>query len=74
MNSCTKGAENMQQINATESRHCTFSFFDDDVETMLFGGDGEKLEEYELELMVLKLWNMQDKNMLSSIGMELAQA
>jgi len=64
----------MQQINATESRHCTFSFFDDDVETMLFGGDGEKLEEYELELMVLKLWNMQDKNMLSSIGMELAQA
>ena len=64
----------MQQVNTTKSRHCTFSFFDEDVETMLFGGDGKKLEEYELELMVLKLWNMQDKNMLSSIGMELAQA
>ena len=64
----------MQQINATESRHCTFSFFDDDVETMLFGGDGEKLEEYELELMVLKLWNMNDNNTLNTIGMELAQA
>ena len=73
-NSYTKGVKNMQQINVTESRHCTFTFFDQDVETMLFGGDGEKLEEYELELMVLKLWNMQDKNMLSSIGMELAQA
>ena len=64
----------MQQVNTTESRHCTFSFFDEDVETMLFGCNGEKLEEYELELMVLKLWNMQDKNMLSTIGMELAQA
>ncbi len=59
---------------SVESRHCTFSFFDQDVETMLFGGDGEKLEEYELELMVLKLWNMWDNDMLSSIGMELAQA
>jgi len=64
----------MQQVNVTESRHCTFSFFDDDVETMLFGGDGEKLEEYELELMVLKLWNMNDNNTLNTIGMELAQA
>ena len=64
----------MIKLNAEESRHCTFSFFDEDVETMLFGGDGKKLEEYELELMVLKLWNMQDKNMLSTIGMELAQA
>ena len=64
----------MQQINVTESRHCTFTFFDQDVETMLFGGDGEKLEEYELELMVLKLWNMQDNNILNTIGMELAQA
>ena len=58
----------------SEHRHCTFSFFDQDVEVMLFGDDVAKLEEYELELMVLKLWNMQDKNMLSSIGMELAQA
>jgi len=41
---------------------------------MLFGGDGKKLEEYELELMVLKLWNMNNNNMLSTIGMELAQA
>ena len=64
----------MQQVNMTESRHCIFSFFDDDVETMLFGGDGEKLEEYELELMVLKLWNMNDNNVLNTIGMELAQA
>ena len=64
----------MHQVKTTESRHCTFSFFDQDVETMLFGGDGEKLEEYELELMVLKLWNMNDNNTLSTIGMELAQA
>ena len=62
----------MQQVNVTESRHCTFSFFDEDVETMLFGGDGEKLEEYELELMVLKLWNMQEM-MSDVVGMELAQ-
>ena len=57
-----------------EHRHCTFSFFDQDVETMLFGGDEQKIEEHELELMVLKLWNMRDNNLLSSIGMELAQA
>ena len=57
-----------------ESRHCTFSFFDQDVDVMLFGDDEVKLEEYELELMVLKLWNMQDRNILSTIGMELAQA
>ena len=55
-------------------RHCTFSFFDKDVEVMLFGGDEEKIEEHELELMVLKLWNMWDNDLLSSIGMELAQA
>jgi|TARA_Y100000296_G_scaffold51018_1_gene58533 hypothetical protein len=41
---------------------------------MLFGGDEQKIEEHELELMVLKLWNMRDNNLLSSIGMELAQA
>ncbi len=58
----------------SEHRHCTFSFFDQDVETMLFGGDEQKIEEHELELMVLKLWNMRDNNLLSSIGMELAQA
>jgi len=58
----------------SEHRHCTFSFFDQDVEVMLFGGDEEKIEEHELELMVLKLWNMWDNNLLSSIGMELAQA
>ena len=58
----------------SEHRHCTFSFFDQDVETMLFGGNGEKLEEYELELMVLKLWDMNDNNTLNTIGMELAQA
>ena len=57
-----------------EHRHCTFSFFDQDVEIMLFGNDEEKLEEYELELMVLKLWDMQDNNILNTIGMELAQA
>ena len=64
----------MQQVNMTESRHCTFSFFDQDVEIMLFGSDEEKIEEHELELMVLKLWNMQDNNILNTIGMELAQA
>ena len=64
----------MQQVNTTESRHCTFSFFDEDVETMLFGGDGKKLEEYELELMVLKLWDLNDNNTLNTIGMELTQA
>ena len=58
----------------SEHRHCTFSFFDQDIETMLFGGDEQKIEEHELELMVLKLWNMRDNNLLSSIGMELAQA
>ena len=58
----------------SEHRHCTFSFFDQDVEVMLFGGDEEKIEEHELELMVLKLWNMWDNDLLSSIGMELAQA
>ena len=58
----------------SEHRHCTFSFFDQDVEVMLFGDDVAKLEEYELELMILKLWNMQDNDLLSSIGMELAQA
>ena len=58
----------------SEHRHCTFSFFDQDVEVMLFGSDGVKLEEYELELMILKLWNMQDNNILNTIGMELAQA
>ena len=60
--------------SSVESRHCTFSFFDQDVEVMLFGDDVAKLEEYELELMILKLWNMQDNDLLSSIGMELAQA
>tara|TARA_Y100001951_G_C11058451_1_gene139500 strand:+ start:390 stop:515 length:126 start_codon:yes stop_codon:yes gene_type:complete len=41
---------------------------------MLLGDGSAKLEEYELELMILKLWNMQDNDLLSSIGMELAQA
>ena len=59
---------------SVESRHCTFSFFDQDVEVMLFGNDEEKIEEYELELMILKLWDMQDNNILNTIGMELAQA
>ena len=56
-----------------EPRHCTFSFFDQDVEIMLFGNDKEKIEEHELELMVLKLWNMRD-DILNKVGMELAQA
>ena len=56
-----------------EPRHCTFSFFDQDVEIMLFGNDKEKIEEHELELMVLKLWNMRD-DILDKVGMELAQA
>ena len=57
------------------SEHChyTFSFFDQDVEIMLFGGAGKKLEEYELEFMVLKLWNMQVA-MKDVVGIELAQA
>ena len=57
----------------SEHRHCRFSFFDQDVETMLFGSDREKLDEYELELMILKLWNMQEM-MNDVVGMELAQA
>ena len=56
-----------------EPRHCTFSFFDQDVQIMLFGNDKEKIEEHELELMVLKLWNMRD-DILNKVGMELAQA
>ena len=56
-----------------EPRHCTFSFFVQDIEIMLFGSDEQKIEEHELELMVLKLWNMQD-DILNKIGMELAQA
>ena len=56
----------------SEHRHCTFSFFDEDVEYMLFD-DGEKLEDFELELLVVKLWNMQ-KTMIDVVGMELAQA
>ena len=40
---------------------------------MLFGSDEQKIEEHELELMILKLWNMQD-DILNKIGMELAQA
>ena len=56
-----------------EPRHCIFSFFDQDVEVMLFGSDEQKIEEHELELMVLKLWNMRD-NILDKVGMELAQA
>ena len=60
--------------SSVESRHCTFSFFDRDVEVMLLGNDEEKIEEYELELMILKLWDMQDNNILNTIGMELAQA
>ena len=56
-----------------EPRHCTFSFFDQDVEIMLFGSEEQKIEEHELELMVLKLWNMRD-DILDKVGMELAQA
>ena len=56
----------------SEHRHCTFSFFDEDVEYMLFDG-GEKLEDFELELLVVKLWSMQ-KTMIDVVGMELAQA
>ena len=56
-----------------ESRHCTFSFFDNDVENMLYGGNGNKLEDYELELIILKLWNIQEI-MRNAIGMELAQS
>jgi len=63
----------MQQVNATEPRCCTFSFFDQDVETMLYGSDDSKLEEHELELIILKLWNMQEM-MSDVVGMELAQA
>jgi hypothetical protein len=56
----------------SEHCHCTFSFFDEDVEVMLLDG-GEKLEDFELELLVVKLWNMQ-KTMIDVVGMELAQA
>ena len=50
----------MQQTNEIEPRHCIFSFFDQDVEIMLFGSTNSKLEEHELELIILKLWNMRD--------------
>ena len=63
----------MSTNTSIEPRHCTFSFFDQDIEIMLFGSDEQKIEEHELELMVLKLWNMQD-DILDKIGMELAQA
>ena len=63
----------MSTNTSIEPRHCTFSFFDQDIEIMLFGSDEQKIEEHELELMVLKLWNMQD-DILNKIGMELAQA
>ena len=63
----------MSTNTSIESRHCTFSFFDQDIEIMLFGSDEQKIEEHELELMVLKLWNMRD-NILDKVGMELAQA
>ena len=56
-----------------KQRHCTFSFFDQHVEVMLFGNDDTKIEEHELELMILKLWNMQS-TMKDIVGMELAQA
>jgi|TARA_R110000744_G_scaffold13164_3_gene38550 hypothetical protein len=56
----------------SEHRHCTFSFFDEDVEYMLLDS-GDKLEDFELELLVVKLWNMQ-KTMIDVVGMELAQA
>ena len=55
------------------TRHWTFSFFDHDAEIMLFGSEDQKMEEHELELLVLKLWNMQTE-MKDTIGMELAQA
>jgi len=63
----------MSTNTSIEPRHCTFSFFDQDIEIMLFGSDEQKIEEHELELMVLKLWNMQD-DILNKVGMELAQA
>jgi len=63
----------MSTDTSIEPRHCTFSFFDQDIEIMLFGSDEQKIEEHELELMVLKLWNMRD-NILDKVGMELAQA
>ena len=63
----------MSTNTSIEPRHCTFSFFDQDIEIMLFGSDEQKIEEHELELMILKLWNMQD-DILNKIGMELAQA
>ena len=63
----------MQQTNEIEPRHCIFSFFDQDVEIMLFGSTNSKLEEHELELIILKLWNMRD-DILDKVGMELAQA
>ena len=63
----------MSTDTSIEPRHCTFSFFDQDIEIMLFGSDEQKIEEHELELMILKLWNMQD-DILNKIGMELAQA
>ncbi len=63
----------MSTNTSIEPRHCTFSFFDQDIEIMLFGSDEQKIEEHELELMVLKLWNMRD-NILDKVGMELAQA
>lgn len=53
-----------------ESRHCIFSFFDKDAQDGIINGE---MDEYELELLMLRLWNMQDR-MLDKVGMELAQA
>ena len=60
----------MDQISVEKSRHCIFTFFDSDAQDAIVNGN---MDEYELELLMLKLWNMQD-NIFTKIGMELAQA
>ena len=61
---------NTANYEPLESRHCTFSFFDKDAQDGIINGN---MDEYELELLILKLWNMQD-DILNKVGMELAQA
>ena len=60
----------MQQTNTTQSRHCTFSFFDNDAQEAIIDGN---MDDYDIEFLMHELWSMQG-DVLVTIGMELAQA